>query len=88
MIADSSKPNKLQNVYTIRSTTRNVVGILYIVKVSYKYIKYRKLLVYFIYYTLPTCTFLYKKRKASKSRFLRYVRYRPLKSVLKFTKVN
>ena len=24
MIADSSKPNKLRNVYTIRSTTRNV----------------------------------------------------------------
>ena len=35
MIADSSKPNKLRNVYTIRSTTRNVT----IQKIKIYYIK-------------------------------------------------
>ena len=39
MIADSGKPNKLRNVYTIRSTTRNVTiqnRKIYCIKINVK----------------------------------------------------
>ena len=62
MIADSSKPNKLQNVHTMRSTTRNVT----IQKRKIYYVKVKVIaLIIIIEETNPFATERCKSKKGA-----------------------